>query len=107
MSTLNKILKWFMFLFEGFLAIPILGGAVVIANGWAPLVIAFFLHALSIILLFLDKRLAITGNVVGVIGALFSWIPLVGWFFHTITAFLLFIEAIYLSFTSNSKTRYL
>ncbi|WP_042350976.1 hypothetical protein [Bacillus massiliigorillae] len=106
-STINKILKWLTFLYEGFLAIPILGGTFIIANGWTPLVVAGILHTVAIVLLLVDRRLAITGNVVGLLGALLGWIPIIGWLFHGVTAFILFIEAIYVSVTGYRSSRFI
>ncbi|MEH6942848.1 hypothetical protein [Bacillus sp. JJ722] len=105
-STLNKVLKWIAFLYEGFLAIPLLGGTFIVANGWAPLVIAGILHGFAIVFLLLDKRMAITGNVIGLLGALLGWIPGIGWLFHACTALVLFIEAIYVSMTGYKSSRY-
>lgn len=97
--TFNKVLKWLAFLYEAFLAIPLLGGTFIVANGWTPLVIAGILHAVAILFLLLNRRFAITGNVIGLLGALLGWIPVVGWLFHGATAFVLLIEAIYVSVT--------
>ncbi|MGM9926160.1 MAG: hypothetical protein ACI35R_18085 [Bacillus sp. (in: firmicutes)] len=102
MSALSAVLKWATFLYEGFLAIPILGGAFVIANGWTPLVIAGVLHAVTIVAMLMNGRAAIAGNAIGLLGAMLSWIPLIGWLFHAVTAFVLFIEVIYLSFTRRA-----
>ncbi|CAM3108777.1 hypothetical protein PASE110613_16990 [Paenibacillus sediminis] len=93
MSSLSRGLKWLTFAFEAMLAIPVLGGSIVLAFGWAPLVIAFFLHIAAIISLSKDRASA-AGNYVGVITSLIAWIPFVGWIMHCVTAVILFIEAI-------------
>ena len=103
MTTLNKVFKWLLFLYEGFLAIPLLGGTFIIANGWTPLIIAGVLHAAAIVFLLVDRRLAFTGNVIGLLGALLGWIPIVGWLFHGLAALVLFIEAIYLTVAKGRR----
>lgn len=103
---MNKLLKWVAFGFEAFLAIPFLGGAFIIANGWTPLFFAGILHAAAIVLLLLSKRMVVTGNIVGIGGALLGWIPFLGWFLHASAAFILFIEAIYMLLGNSPRSRY-
>jgi hypothetical protein len=97
MLTINKILKWATFGFEAFLAIPIIGGAFILANGWTPLLIAGIMHAILVVMLLATNQKSIIGNLIGIVGALLGAIPVLGWFLHLIAAFVLFIESIYLS----------
>ncbi|KGE19618.1 hypothetical protein [Paenibacillus wynnii] len=102
MSPLAKLLKWGTFAYEAFLALPIIGGLFVLANGWIPLGIAFLLHALAIIVLF-KERGPVIGNVVGVVTSIIGFIPIVGWVMHGITALILLVEGIS---TSRRTPRY-
>ncbi|WPS85292.1 hypothetical protein SMD22_01305 (plasmid) [Brevibacillus halotolerans] len=88
---------------ELLLAIPILGGVFILSNGWAPLFIAGILHAVVAVFFLANKQFSITGNVVGIIGALLGVIPFVGWFFHMVAAFILLIESICIT-RKKSKT---
>lgn len=105
-GLLNKLLKWITFGFEAFLAIPLLGGAIIIANGWTPLLFAGILHAAAIILLLLSKRLVLIGNLVGLAAALLGWIPFVGWLLHLLAAVILFVEAVYMLVSKPAGYRY-
>jgi hypothetical protein len=93
---MNKLLKWVAFGIEAFLAIPFLGGAFIITSGWTPLFFTGILHAAAIVFLLMSKRMVITGNLLGLAGALLGWIPFLGWFLHLLAAIILFIEAIYM-----------
>ncbi|WP_040949522.1 hypothetical protein [Gorillibacterium massiliense] len=96
--------KWIAFAFEAILAIPILGGLIIVGNGYTPLIIGFFLH---IIVLFfsLKERASGLGNVAGIITAILGWIPFVGWLLHCISAVILFLEALTVS-RKTSHRRY-
>ena len=93
MSPLGKLLKWGTFLFEAFLAIPLVGGLFVMANGWTPLIIALIAHIAAIIILY-QERGPIVGNMLGVVTSLIAFIPFVGWIMHGITAIVLLVEGI-------------
>lgn len=88
-----KIFKWGMFAFEAFMAIPIIGGAFIVANGWVPLWIALVLHLIGFILS-KNAKISAVGHGVGMATSLLGFIPVVGWLFHCITAIILLIEAI-------------
>lgn len=51
MSPVAKLFKWGTCLYEAFLALPLIGGLFIIANGWVPLAIAFLLHAVAVVVL--------------------------------------------------------
>ncbi|WP_255570530.1 hypothetical protein [Cohnella sp. CFH 77786] len=103
---MNKLLKWIAFGYEGVLAIPFLGGAIIVANGWTPLLLEGILHLAALILLLVNRRMVIAGNLVGLAGALLGWIPLFGWILHTVAAVILFIEAIYMLGSRSDSPRY-
>ncbi|TYP78119.1 hypothetical protein [Paenibacillus methanolicus] len=88
-----KLLKWLTGAAELFLAIPILGGAIVIANGYIPLTIMFIAHAVTL-LLSIKERSSKYGSVLGLLTSLLAWIPFLGWFMHAATGVLLVASAI-------------
>jgi hypothetical protein len=102
MSSLGKLFKWGTFAYEAFLALPLIGGAFVVANGWVPLGIAFLLHAVAVIIL-LRERGPFIGNIVGIVTSVVAFIPFLGWIMHVITAIILLLEGI---FASRQRTRY-
>ncbi|UQZ34522.1 hypothetical protein C2I18_13950 [Paenibacillus sp. PK3_47] len=99
MTSLGKLFKWGTFTLEAFMAIPFIGGAFVVSYGWAPLGIAFLLHAAAIVIL-LRERGPFIGNAIGVVTSVVALIPFVGWFMHAVTALVLLIEGI-----SSSRRR--
>ncbi|MFC4104073.1 hypothetical protein [Paenibacillus xanthanilyticus] len=88
-----KLLKWLTGAAELFLAIPILGGAIVIANGYVPLTIMFIAHAVTL-LLSMKERSSKYGSVFGLLTSLLAWIPFLGWFMHAVAGILLIVSAI-------------
>ncbi|WCF11496.1 hypothetical protein NDS46_31560 (plasmid) [Paenibacillus thiaminolyticus] len=88
-----KMLKWGLFGYEAFLAIPLIGGTFIVANGWIPLWIAFFLHVAGF---FFSKqaKMSAVGNGFGIVTSIIGFIPFVGWFFHAITAITLLVEGL-------------
>jgi hypothetical protein len=79
-------------LFELILAIPIIGGLIVIGNGYLPLTIVFFLHLTTLIICVAAKH-SFKSSVLGMITSLIAWIPVVGWIFHGLTSIALFVSA--------------
>ncbi|MBP1309212.1 hypothetical protein JOD82_002232 [Paenibacillus sp. 1182] len=95
--NIHKVLKWVTFGFEAFLAIPLIGGAFILANGWTPLLIVGVLHLISIVLLLANRQKLVVGNLIGIVGAMLGAIPVLGWILHVFTAIVLFLESMYLS----------
>lgn len=93
MSSLGKLFKWGTFAYEAFLALPFIGGAFVVTNGWLPLGVAFLLHAAAVVIL-LRERGPFIGNIIGVVTSVVALIPFVGWFMHAVTAIVLLIEGL-------------
>ncbi|WP_349408677.1 hypothetical protein [Pseudalkalibacillus sp. SCS-8] len=91
-----KIFQWITGISEAFLAIPIIGGGFVIGNGWAPLFVMLALHIVTLV--FANKEATISfqraGSILGIITSLVAWIPILGWFMHSITAIVLLINAV-------------
>jgi hypothetical protein len=102
MSPIGKLFKWGTFAYEAFLALPFIGGAFVVAHAWAPLGVAFLLHAIAVIIL-LRERGPVIGNAVGIVTSVVALIPFVGWIMHAITAVILLVEGLT---TSRRNTRY-
>jgi uncharacterized membrane protein len=93
MKDFSKIMIWITFLYEAFLAIPILGGTFIIAFSYVPLVVACILHVITIIV-GLKARNTYVGSIAGVVASVLGVIPILGWLLHCITALILFIEGI-------------
>lgn len=85
-------MKWVTGSFELLLAIPFLGGLIVMGSGYSVLGLAFILHAVTLVLSSRDKE-PIYGSVVGIITSALAWIPILGWLLHLITAILLMVSA--------------
>jgi len=86
-------MKWVTAIAEGFLAIPIIGGAFVIGSGYSALVVMFVLHAITLILSIREMQ-GKSASILGLVTSVVSAIPLIGWFMHLLTAGALFLSAI-------------
>jgi hypothetical protein len=93
MSPVAKLFKWGTCVYEAFLALPVIGGLFIIANGWVPLAIAFLLHAVAIVILQRERK-PFVGNVLGIITSILAFVPILGWIMHGITALVLLVEGI-------------
>jgi hypothetical protein len=80
-------------LIELFFAIPILGGAIILAHAWTPLGILVLFHLLGVFLSYNEKKSKV-GHILGVIGNALAWIPFIGWFVHIIVGITLLIQGI-------------
>lgn len=87
----SRILKWILFVLEGFFGIPILGGAVILLTGWFPLTLLFVIHAISLVFSIIEKQHK-TANIMGLITACIGWIPVLGMTLHIITAIILLVD---------------
>ncbi|GAB6991365.1 hypothetical protein [Paenibacillus pini] len=88
----SSILRLITGVFEFTLAIPIIGGLIVIGSSYSVLVIMGILHIITLVIS-LGKREPVYGSGFGILTCLISWIPLVGWFMHLISGVLLLISA--------------
>lgn len=89
----SKILKIITGALEGVLAIPIVGGSIIIAGFYIPLAVMFVLHLISLILASKENK-SITGNVLGLVTSIAGVIPFLGWAMHLVTAIVLTVEAV-------------
>src|SRR3954453_22637186 len=90
--TGSRILKWISGAFELFLAIPLLGAAVVIGSSYTILGIMLVLHIVTLVLSGSNKE-PVYGSVLGIVTSLLAWIPFVGWILHLLTGILLMVTA--------------
>ncbi|WP_274648596.1 hypothetical protein [Paenibacillus humicola] len=90
--TSSRILKVITGLFELALAIPLLGGSLVIASGYSLLGFMFILHLVTLTLSWFNKE-PFYGSVLGVITSALAWIPIVGWMLHLLSGILLLISS--------------
>lgn len=86
----SRIMKWITGALEAVLAIPVLGGAIVIMTGFWALLIMLVLHIITLILTKKDNG-ASAGSILGIVTSCLAWIPLVGWLLHLLSAILLMI----------------
>lgn len=77
---------------EALLAIPILGGSIVLFSGWQALSFAFALHLIALVICLVVKTSPMP-SIMGIVTSFAGYLPVVGWFFHTVTAILLLVSA--------------
>lgn len=75
---------------EAFLAIPILGGLVIIFSSWSILGLMLVLHIVTLAFAAEEKR-NITGSIIGIVASVLGWIPFLGWALHLAAAITLLI----------------
>lgn len=78
--------------YELILAIPFLGGLIVLSSGWQALALGLVVH-LIVLGIAIGSKTSIVPSIFGIVTALFAWIPVVGWLLHTITCIVLFVSA--------------
>lgn len=79
--------------YEALLAIPVLGGIIVMSSGWQALSLAFTLHLAVLIISFLSKTSPVP-SIIGLITSVVAYVPVIGWLLHTITAILYIVSAV-------------
>ncbi|MBB6670207.1 hypothetical protein [Cohnella nanjingensis] len=87
-----RTMKWVTGGLEIVLAIPFLGGLIVIGWGYLPLVIMFILHIVTLFLSNANRESSL-GSIFGIITSCLAWIPILGWFLHLITGIVLLLGA--------------
>ncbi len=93
MDSVNRWYKIGIGLVELFFGIPILGGAIILAHAWSPLIILFILHIAGVILSSNAHRTK-SGHILGIIGNIIGFIPVVGMIFHFLTGITLVIQGV-------------
>jgi predicted membrane protein len=92
MMNISTILKWISGGLEGFFGIPILGGAIIIGTGYAPLGFLIILHIVTLIFSIIEGR-SKHGSILGIITNCLAWIPVLGMFLHIATSIVLLVNA--------------
>lgn len=91
MTTILFILTLLATVFEGVLAIPVIGGTIVIGTYYGALGVMFLLHAAVLVLRILDKK---GGSLVapgfGMVASVLAVVPFLGFVLHIVT-FILYI----------------
>lgn len=82
---------------ELILAIPILGGFIVMGFYYVPLLVMLALHVVTLILTKKEEGSSY-GSIVGIVTSCIAWIPFVGWFMHLLSGILLIV-----SFSTDNK----
>ena len=90
MST-SKTLRLVSGILEAILAIPILGGTIVVGFLYLPLTVMFVLHIVTLVLSKRDRE-PIAGSIVGIVTSVVGWIPVLGWAMHLISAIILLVS---------------
>ena len=90
MSTL-KVAKVVALIYQAVLAIPFVGGSIVLSSGWGALGLGFVIHAIVFILA-LKSGGAKVASIIGMVTNALAWIPILGWFMHLVTAVAYVIE---------------
>lgn len=88
----SRIMKWITGGLEALLAIPLVGGTIVIGFYYIPLVVMLILHIITLVMS-IRQNGTIYGSVLGIVTSLIAWIPFVGWVMHVITAIFLMVSA--------------
>ncbi len=78
--------------FEAVLAIPFLGGLMVLSSAWQLLTIALVLHIVTAAIA-IANRTSVAPSILGIVTSIIAFIPIIGWLFHVITAICLYISA--------------
>ncbi len=77
---------------EAILAIPFLGGIIVVSLGWVPLIIMLVLHIITAVVCS-NERTSKLPSILGIVTSAIGWIPFVGWFMHLLSAIVLLLSA--------------
>lgn len=90
--SVSRILKWVTGGLEAILAIPLIGGSIIIGTYYTALPIMLVLHIITLVLTKRDSGHSV-GSILGIVTSYIAWIPLVGMVMHTLSAFFLMIGA--------------
>lgn len=91
--AIQRAYKIVLGLAELFFAIPVLGGLIIVAHAWTPLTALIILHAIGIFLS-CNEHKSFGGHVVGIIGNILAWIPILGWIIHLIVGIILLVQGL-------------
>ncbi len=91
-SSTSNTLKWIAGGLEAILAIPVLGGLIVISFAWMPLVLMLILHIVTLVFS-ANENTSKGPSILGIATSCFGWIPIVGFIMHVASAIWLLITA--------------
>lgn len=77
---------------ELFLAIPVLGGLLVVNSAYTILFFMLIFHIVTLVLS-VTNRESYYGSILGIVTSVIGWIPIVGWLMHLISGIFLMITA--------------
>jgi len=86
-----KNLKLIAAIVETILALPFIGGLIVIGTAWLTLVIVLALH-IAILAVASQNKAKKVAPIMGIITNVLAWIPVVGWLLHLVTAILYWVD---------------
>ncbi|MGY4688577.1 hypothetical protein [Salibacterium sp. K-3] len=90
---ISAIAKFITGGYEAMLAIPFIGGTIVVSTGYGALGTAFILHLIAVVIAYV-YRTSKAPNIFGMITSVLAWIPVIGWLLHTIAAIWLIVNAV-------------
>ncbi|MDQ0493812.1 hypothetical protein [Paenibacillus brasilensis] len=90
--TPSKTLKWITGGLELFLAIPVLGGLIVVNSAYTVLFFMLIFHIVTLVLS-VTNREPFYGSILGIVTSVVGWIPIVGWLMHLLSGIFLMITA--------------
>jgi hypothetical protein len=79
--------------YETILAIPIVGGMIIMGWYWIPLVLAVIYHSITLVYTMKEGGNKV-GPILGIITGVIGVVPLLGWSMHVITALFLYVGAL-------------
>lgn len=95
---ISTILKWVTGGLEAFWGVPFIGGTIILAYAWTPLVIMLILHIITLVFSIIDRK-RFGASILGIITSSLGWIPILGMIMHILTAIFLLVDA----YSSNKK----
>lgn len=91
--TILLVISLLLIIAEFVYGIPFLGGSIILSFGWQPLLINIVLYLIIMIILIVDKQNSIRPMsiipLLGIIGTVIAFIPVLGMIIHWILFFLL------------------
>lgn len=90
-QVVNNI-KLGMAIYETILAIPLLGGLIIISFAWTPLAIALAGHIVALVFS-VEYNKKKTGPIIGIVASVLGIIPFVGMILHILAAIFNYREA--------------
>lgn len=113
MRTIAIVFSIVLLICEFIYGIPFLGGSIILSFGWQPLIINIILYAVLIVMFAVDSqntiRPMIVIPIIGAIGTLLAFIPIVGMIVHWVLFFLLIFFTVTLfaapTYIQNSEAK--